>query len=284
MARWEPKYFKEVLEKEILQYTQQELAEKYNTNQQYIAVVLKKLGIITPKPHERNAKIKITDVMDSIIVGSALGDGHIRDSKGFYPYLRLEHCAQQKDYLQYKFESLLPLMAARELKQANHFDKRSKKYFESYYVQTRTHAKLEEYKNLFYSKQKKVIPENLIELLDPLALAIWYMDDGTKAKRQNQASLCTQRYNNSEIAHIRFVLAKKFGIKDTTVKKSVNDIVFNSVGFNQLMAVISQYQVPCMSYKFQLVTPRPDIQRQLDALATTMCHAPSRIVTRRVKR
>lgn len=63
MARWEPKYFKEVLEKEILQYTQKELAEKYHTNQQYIAVVLKRLGIITPQPHERNAKIKITDVM-----------------------------------------------------------------------------------------------------------------------------------------------------------------------------------------------------------------------------
>ncbi len=54
------------------------------------------------------------------------------------------------------------------------------------------------YRELFYDLNgKKVIPENIEELLTPKGLAFWFMDDGYKSKKG--LYLCTESFSLGEI-------------------------------------------------------------------------------------
>ena len=58
-------------------------------------------------------------------------------------------------------------------------DKRTGKIYKSIYFRTLTLPCLNEYHDIFYKNKVKIIPKNLDELLTPIGLAYWIMDDGS---------------------------------------------------------------------------------------------------------
>ena len=54
---------------------------------------------------------------------------------------------------------------------------------------TLSHIELEEVRKSFYVNRRKVIPEDLG--LTPLAMAVWFMDDGSRKSNQVAASIST---------------------------------------------------------------------------------------------
>lgn len=248
------KYKKEVLEQEVLQFTQKELAEKYKTTQQYISKVLKKFGI-TCTAENRNNYIPITKEMEQVLIGSLLGDGNITQSKGINSYYRAEHSIKQKDYLEWKYNVLKPLCRG-NIKESKREDKRTNKTYYSCYFYTRTHQYLTELRNLFYIDDIKRIPKNLSELLTPMSLAVWYMDDGTNNKSQVKASLTVQGFPLEDILLIQDVLKSKFGLNTYITKR--NDKKLGKITYNldfykedtyKLFSLIEPYVIPPMKYK-----------------------------------
>ena len=61
------------------------------------------------------------------------------------------------------------------------FDRRTGKIYRSLRFFTR--AVLGSYRDGFYRGRRKVLPVNMEELLDPMALAVWFMDDGGRGAR-----------------------------------------------------------------------------------------------------
>ncbi len=248
------KYNKEILQREIFQYTQKELAQKYGTTQQYISKVLKKFGI-TCTIEKRNNAIQISDTMKQVLIGSILGDGSVIQNKGINCFYREEHGVKQREYLEWKYEILKPLCAG-TIKKYNRHDKRFDKEFVSCYFYTKTHSYLTELREIFYVEGVKRIPKNLKELLAPLSLAVWFLDDGTNSKSQVKASLTVEGYPLEDIVFIQEVLRENFDLKTYIVKRTpkktgkvTNNLDFYKEDTLELFKLIEPYVIPSMKYK-----------------------------------
>ena len=57
-------------------------------------------------------------------------------------------------------------------------------------------------------KYKKIIPYNNADYLTPLALAVWFMDDGSKIN--NTVRIATNCFTYAEIENLSTVLYKKY--------------------------------------------------------------------------
>ena len=81
---------------------------------------------------------------------------------------------------------------------------------------TRCYPCFNEHHQLFYPEGKKVVPQNIGELLTPAGLAYWAHDDG--GKRGSGFALCTHSFTLSEVELLVLVLKQKFNL-DCTIQK-----------------------------------------------------------------
>lgn len=119
-------------------------------------------------------KTKITKESRNLLIALLLGDGTISNNYVF----KLAHCEAQKDYLEWKIEQL-----------NKHGIKTNglKSYIKTkgfatnvpvFYTQLNIILFVKVLRRVFY-KQKKVIGNRkLLNRLNPMGIAIWYMDDG----------------------------------------------------------------------------------------------------------
>ena len=122
----------------------------------------------------------------SIMVGTLLGDGHLETQNQGRTYrLKIEHSIKQKEYTDFFYQNFKSW--------ANDAPKEKKKTvkgkpYTNYYFQTRSVGEFRFYGQIFYNENgKKVIPEFIDKLLTPLAVAVWFMDDGSAKSKQHKA-------------------------------------------------------------------------------------------------
>lgn len=121
-----------------------------------------------------------------IVVGSLLGDGYMRIIPGrSNAFLEVNHSIKAKAYVDYKFESLKRLCESSPKERSANEGRIAYRFF------TRQHKALTDLYHQFYRHGRKIIPTGL--LLDPMTLAVWYMDDGSKS-RDRDVYLNTQQF------------------------------------------------------------------------------------------
>ena len=132
----------------------------------------------------------LTDRQKSIITGKLLGDGSLRKKSN--TLLEVNHSAKQKDYVFWQYKLLKNLVST-----GPKHRKSGENRF-SYRFTTKSISELNPFYSQFYEqKGYKAIPDNLN--LDPLSLAVWFMDDGSKSR--SAVYLNTQQFdlNSQEI-------------------------------------------------------------------------------------
>ena len=127
-------------------------------------------------PREVGGKSSTEQTLRSIAVGSLLGDGYT------YPNgtLQIEHAWGQRSYVHWKYSQLIPV-AGKPPKRVDRWDKRTERFYSSLRFYTR--AVFKEERNAFYAHGVKEVPGAIGDWLDPLALAVWFMDDGGRGGR-----------------------------------------------------------------------------------------------------
>ena len=149
----------------------------------------------------------------SILVGTLLGDGHLETQNQGRTYrLKIEHSIKQKDYtdwLYQKFKSWVNELPKEKSKVVKG------KTYTNYYFQTRSIGGFRFYGQIFYDKDgKKVIPEFIDKLLTPLALAVWFMDDGSAKSKQHKALILnTQCFSKKDLRLLIEAFDKCFGVE-----------------------------------------------------------------------
>ena len=119
----------------------------------------------------------LTQLQRSLIIGSLLGDGYIRRLKGRKDaFLEINHSFKQRDYVDWKCEVLKSIVISPPKIRKGNGNRIAYRFF------TKQHPEITELFNLFYKKGKKIIPD--IEF-DSTAIAVWYMDDGSKCGTSN---------------------------------------------------------------------------------------------------
>jgi hypothetical protein len=119
---------------------------------------------------EDNTVGSLSDEQRSLIVGSLLGDGAMRCKAN--ALIEFNHSAEQSDYVDWKFQQLAALVRTPpKLRNGNGGRV-------AYRFTTRSLPELTPFYWAFYREGRKIVPP--LELT-PLAMAVWFMDDGSKS-------------------------------------------------------------------------------------------------------
>ena len=204
----------------------------------------------TKEIHELKKTLSLTPRQQSIIIGLLLGDGHMESVNDRVFRLKVEHSIKQKDYVDWLW---------RELKNWTHSPPKKRirtslgKKLIAYGFTTYTSGKLRFYRQQFYKDGKKVIPRLIHKFLDPLALAIWFMDDGSKKSSKHKSYVIhSLGYTKKELQILTGVLDDKFKIKAGLHKQRNNSfrIYIYSESAHEFRKLIEPYVHKTMQYKF----------------------------------
>jgi hypothetical protein len=183
----------------------------------------------------------LTQYQLSIIIGSILGDGYVRIVKGRQnAFLEVNHSIKAKEYVDWKY-NVLKNICQSPPKSRIIDDRRT-----AYRFFTRQNSDLTKLLGMFYKNGKKIIPSSLI--LNPLILAVWFMDDGSKS-RQRDVYLNTQQFSLLDqkilIGKLRALGLKARLNKDKKYYR-LRFLKESVVGFNDL---IHPHIIQSMKYK-----------------------------------
>jgi len=188
-----------------------------------------------------NTAGSLTQIERSIIIGSLFGDGYLRIVPGrFNALLEINHTIRQKEYVDWKYDMLKSICKSGPI-QRNSNGKRI-----AYRFNTRQHVELTYLHKLFYVNGKKHIPDDI--KLDPIMLAIWYMDDGSKCGTSS-FYLNTQQFDSSDQARCMKMLADVGVITTLNKDKEYSRIRIKCSSLRTFFNFIEPYIVPSMYYK-----------------------------------
>lgn len=162
---------------------------------------------------------------EQILIGSLLGDATIaslRNRRKSYS-IRWEHSLKQKEYAIWKAENSLENFS---IYVRERFDKRTNKTYESITCYS-TKDNYQKYRDLFYT-DKKVITKDVLDMLEPLGVAVWFMDDGSLYYNGNNCHLniAVDSFTENEIDLIIDFFKTRF---DINFKKNRKQIRLTSV-------------------------------------------------------
>jgi len=201
----------------------------------------------------------------SAVIGMVIGDGSIslRDKNNtgkVNAYLQINHSDNQLDYLLWK-KDIISNITESTVNKVDYISSLDNKPYKMYHLGTRRHPVFTKLYKRFYHDKHKVVDEHLVKMITPLALAIMYMDDGTRSNFGNRSDsffLCTQSFDYANQLLIKKSLKIKFdldwNINRVGTSKSGNVLYRLRLAnrHNQkFIDIIRSYieQVPCMIYK-----------------------------------
>lgn len=188
---------------------------------------------------------------EQVLLGTVIADSClVKRCRNCGTTIQLCHSEKQKDYLEWKIKILrefgVEFAEPYKVKQNNTIAYRSKTYQE-----------FNEYYKMFYRGRKKIIRRKVLNLFEPIALAVWIQDDGSMCQNENIVRLHTECFSDKEqkmickyFATIWHITAK---INWVSKEKNLKCITFGTNGTRKLIDIIKPFIVPSMEYKIKLV-------------------------------
>jgi recombination protein RecA len=195
----------------------------------------------------------LSDFQLTALRGTLMGDSAISSTQsGYGGRFRFSHCEAQTEYADWKASLFSNIGASRRVRLDN--------------VVTYDFQPLPELAALrqsVYVEGKKVLDDDYLKSLTPLALALWYTDDGHFAVRSKGLQKRTEGLSGrveigveamDERTRHRLVeyLVDTWGVRATLTKKGARGsavLVFNNAESAKFHALIAPYVHPSMEYK-----------------------------------
>lgn len=184
-----------------------------------------------------------------IILGTILGDAHLSMLKN-NARLEVGHSETQKAYIFWKYRELKKFIGMKP-KPFENFDQRFKKTYVQWRFKTKANTYFTELWKLFYRGSRKIVPPNIFFLLtSPLALAIWYMDDGGRRNDCYGTFLNTLSFTKQENEILAECLKRNFSLNPRI--HWVQDgyrLYIPSRDAQKFSTLVYPYLIPSMRYK-----------------------------------
>lgn len=216
--------------------------------------------------NERREESIITSYEKALIMGSLLGDAHIQKRNGSYR-LKIEHGSKQKSYVLWKHSKLAFFCQTTK----EPVERISTKGYGTFQFYTRSGKWLSTIYHLFYKQDangryvKTITPELIKALpIDPVLLAVFFMDDGSVRNDCYSGKLATQGFS-LEQQHLLASYLKNYGINCNVVAHSKSKkqyyLSIPAKSFHNLISHIEPVvnEIPEMVYKLNIsCKPRND--------------------------
>ena len=204
-------------------------------------VIPREAGRVTYSTEIRNLKsVNFSEYQKAVIIGSILGDGCLCEnwSKSNYR-LMISHSIDQKEYIGWKYKIL---------KQWILTEPRFYKKNRSLTIRTISHPELTVLRRMFYLNGKKILPKVISDLINPLSLAVWFMDDGNV--HNGGFNLNTQSFSLEENMVIAEILKKKYGLVCSIENnKNYHRLYIWKRRAGLFKQIIEKFIVPSLRYK-----------------------------------
>ena len=183
----------------------------------------------------------LSSIQHAILVGTILGDGTLRrQGTRTNALLEVNHAYRYKDYVDWKWQHF------REYNLSQPKSRHGKGTRIAYRFTTRSLPVFTAYYEWFYGNRKKFVPLDLT--LDPLSLAVWYMDDGTKIR--SAFYLNTQQFTILEQQFLQKILLETFGLTSALNRdKQYFRIRISTESSRRMQEIVEPHILPCFKYK-----------------------------------
>jgi len=189
-----------------------------------------------------------SSIQKQLIYGGLLGDSYLEfdHTNGS---IRFVHGANQKEYLEYKYNILKNFAQEHGITSSLRLDKRTNKENLAYSFNTRQDRLFTDIYSLFYNPIKYV-NKKVLDELDERGLAFWYMDDGY-LQNTNNPCLCTDSFTFSDNIIIQTYFKEKWEIicEIITTSENKNRISFKEENGIKFIEIIKPFIIPLFRYK-----------------------------------
>lgn len=195
----------------------------------------------------------LSSIQKEILIGSLLGDGHLETQNGGQTYRYIVVQSEKKPlYLQFLRENFQNFITTAPYTRTY---KTVKGESSTKRLVTVTSSVFKPFAELFYKDRVKHVPATLGDLLSPLGLAVWYMDDGSmKSAHSKGVYLNTHSFSKQDNILLCDILLKKFQIHAWIRPDSGSFRIYVSgKSYERLNALITPYFTEDMLYKW----PKP---------------------------
>jgi hypothetical protein len=207
----------------------------------------------------------IDPTVRSIVWGTLLGDGYV------YPNgtLQIDHAVKQQAYVDWKYERLKAVVGKPPCSIVR-IHPVSGRRTQSVRFYTRAVFRIE--REAFYSEGVKRVPIDIGRWLDPLALAVWYMDDGGRGGRTPLGMVWNiAPYLPADRELLQAALFERYGIQ-TTIQSagSGTHLYIRARSAERFIDVVGDHIIPSMRYKLPLDPVTTEALRRGGAHGTTI--------------
>lgn len=171
-----------------------------------------------------------------------MGDGCIIPTASGKNYrLQIEQSHKQKEYVFWKYEIFKEFVIT--------LPRHIRGSINSWKFRTVSHREFIKARCMFYRNGKKILPRKLDFILNPLALAVWFMDDGCLDKDSGYI-LNTQNFTFEENTRLKEFLSRKLNVDISVHRdKTYHRLFVKSKSMAVFRNVIDSYVHPVMRYK-----------------------------------
>ena len=182
----------------------------------------------------------LNQVQKDIVIGTLLGDGYLRMIKGRKnAFLEINHSYSEKPYVDWKYNHLRNLVKSGPKLRKGNGKRLAYRFF------TRQSSELTRLLKEFYRNKTKIVPNWL--KLDPLILAVWFMDDGHKSYKTYY--LNSQQFD-AESQRFLIELLSELNIESALNKdKQYFRIRIKQSSADRFKKLIEKFIIPEMNYK-----------------------------------
>ena len=198
----------------------------------------------------------------SIIIGSVLGDTHLeKRNNGIGTRIIFEQSNKNVEYLMW-FHNYLAIRGYcnPQKPKLNTRIRKDNKVFYHFRINSYTFSSFNWIHEMFYIKNNndntltKIVPTNIEEFLTPLALAIWFMNDGSKLGAG--VRIATNNFTLKEVQFLCSILYKKYNILATSHTGGKDKGFFLCVHKKSVplfISIVKPYTVPSLYYKLGIL-------------------------------
>ena len=196
---------------------------------------------------------RLSDLQWEVVLGGLMGDGALSPTRsGHGARFRWGHGAAQAEYADWKAELFGNLSVSRSTNAKG-----------AVFHDAQPLAELAELRSSVYVDGRKVLSEDYLKALTPLALAIWYQDDagfvlrteGKQARTEGgsgRVEICVESIEPGSRERLRQHLIDTWGIEASLVEKGARKVPvlrFTAAETAKLHALVAPFVHPSMAYK-----------------------------------
>jgi recombination protein RecA len=199
----------------------------------------------------QSVPVALSDFQWEVVLGGLMGDGALSPSRsGLAARFRWGHGPKQVAYADWKASLFSNVGTSRSMNADG-----------AVFHDVKPLPELAELRSAVYVGGKKVLSDDYLKRLTPLALAIWYMDDGSFAQRakglhertrggSGRSEICVEAMDATTRMRLLRYLSDSWGITPNLIRRAGKAVLqFPKDETAKLHALIAPFVHPSMQYK-----------------------------------